>query len=239
MTCRTMVRGAMFHFVNISGVLMSGLPGALRRRKAALISPAAADRGGRKGLLSSLPRGRPWPLSARVPIVSGTLILVVAIALSRMMMSSVAHEQELGVRQIAAVYIDGIATTVYPHVVARNLANTTEALRRTMWFHQGMREQRAIVRLPDGTVFADVSGPNGNVGPDDPLHDAHLGHRLEQEGGFVFDEHSGTGWASRAIIRDGNHVADLFVALELKALLTERQAVRWQLLLATVLAGLA
>jgi len=134
--------------------------------------------------------------------------------------------------------LDGIATTVYPHVVGRNLANATEALRRTMWFHQGMREQRAIVRLPDGTVFADVSGPNGDVGPDDPLHDADLGRRLEQEGGFVFDEHSGTGWASRAIVRDGNHVADLFVAVELKALLAERQAVRWQLLFATVLAGL-
>ena len=181
---------------------------------------------------------RPWPLTARVPIVSGTLILAVAIVLSRVMMSSVAHEQELGVRQIAAVYLDGIATTVYPHVVGRNLANTTEALRRTMWFHQGMREQRAIVRLPDGTVFADVAGPNGDVGADDPLHDADLGRRLEQESGFVFDEHSGTGWASRAIVRDGNHVADLFVAVDLKALLAERQAVRWQLLLATVLAGL-
>src|SRR5579872_6144313 len=64
------------------------------------------------------------PLTVRVPIVSGALILVVAIAISRLMMSFVAHEQELGVRQIAAVYLDGIATTVYPHIVARNLTNT-------------------------------------------------------------------------------------------------------------------
>lgn len=182
---------------------------------------------------------RPWPLTARVPIVSGALILVVAIALSRVMMESVAHEQELGVRQIAAVYLDGIATTVYPHVVARNLANTTEALRRTMWFHQGMREQRAIVKLPDGIVFADVSGPSGDVGGVDPLHDLDLGRRIEQEGGFVFDAHNGTGWASRAIVRDGDHVADLYVAVELKALLAERQALRRKLLLATVLASLA
>jgi len=90
---------------------------------------------------------RPWPLAARVPIVSGALILAVAIVVSRVMMFSVAHEQELGVRQIAAVYLDGISTTVYPHIVARNLVNTTEALRRTMWFHKGMREQRAIVQL--------------------------------------------------------------------------------------------
>jgi two-component system OmpR family sensor kinase len=181
---------------------------------------------------------RPWPLTARVPVVSGALIFVVAIAVTRVMMSFVAHEQELGVRQIAAVYLDGISTTVYPHIVARNLANTDEALRRTMWFHQGMREQRAIVRLPDGTVFADVSGPNGGVGADDPIHDAELRRQLEEGHGFVFDEGTGTGWASRAIVRDGNHVADLYVAVELRPLIEERQALRHELLLATVLAGL-
>jgi two-component system, OmpR family, sensor kinase len=180
---------------------------------------------------------RPWPLAARVPIVSGALILGVAIVVSRVMMFSVAHEQELGVRQIAAVYLDGISTTVYPHIVARNLANTTEALRRTMWFHQGMREQRAIVQLPDGTAFADVSGPNGDVSADDPLHDADLRRQLEQGGGFVFDEKTGTGWAARAIVRDGKHVADLYVAVELKPLIEERQALRRELLLASVLAG--
>jgi signal transduction histidine kinase len=153
-------------------------------------------------------------------------------------MSSVAHEQELGVRQIAAVYLDGISTTVYPHIVARNLANTTEALRRTMWFHQGMREQRAIVRLPDGALFADVSGPNGSASTVDPLYDAKLRQQLDEGNGFVFDAHTGTGWALRAIVRDDNHIADLYVALELKPLIQERQLLRRKLLVATILAGL-
>jgi signal transduction histidine kinase len=170
-------------------------------------------------------------------MVAGALILVVAIAISRVMMTSVAEEQELGVRQIAAVYIDGIATTIYPHVVGRNFPNTTEALRRTMWFHQEMREQRAIVRLPDGSVFADVSGPNGNASSEDPLNDAALRSRLEKEGGFVFDAHSATGWISRAIVHDGVHIADLYVSVELKPLLTARSALRRKLLLGAVMAG--
>jgi hypothetical protein len=124
----------------------------------------------------------PWPLTARVPIVSGALILAVAIAASHILMSTVAREQEIGVRRIAAVYLDGISTTIYPHVVARNLTNTTEALRRTMWFHQSMREQRALVRLPDGSLFADVSGPNGDPRAEDPFHDAGLRQRLEEQG---------------------------------------------------------
>jgi signal transduction histidine kinase len=181
---------------------------------------------------------RPWPLTARVPIVSGALILTVAIVVSHVMMVSVANEQELGVRRLAAVYLDGISTTIYPHIVARNLGNTTEALRRTMWFHQSMREQRAMVRLPDGSLFADVSAPNGDTGGKDPLHDAALGKRLDHLNNFVFDAATGTGWAARAIVRDGNHVADLYVALELKSLIAEREALRNKLLAATVFAGL-
>ena len=65
---------------------------------------------------------RPWPLTAQVPIVSGALILVVAIAISHVMMSTISDEQELGVAGLAAVYLDGISTTIYPHVFARNLA---------------------------------------------------------------------------------------------------------------------
>jgi len=178
------------------------------------------------------------PLTARVPIVSGALIFCVAVAVSRVMMSSMAHEQEVGVRQIAAVYLDGIATTIYPHVVARNLSNTSEALHRTMWFHQGMQEQRAIVQLPDGSVFADVSGPAGAAGEGDPLRDITLHRQLEQGRGFVFDARTGTGWASRSIVRGGHSVANLYVALELKPLLAERQVLRRKLLLATVAAGL-
>jgi len=82
-----------------------------------------------------------------------------------------------------------------------------------------------------------VSGPNGDVGADDPLHDADLRRQLEQGGGFVFDGKTGTGWAARAIVRDGKHVADLYVAVELKPLIEERQALRRELLLASVLAG--
>ncbi|WP_158932733.1 sensor histidine kinase [Acidisphaera sp. S103] len=181
---------------------------------------------------------RPWPLTARVPIVSGALILAVAVAVSHVLMSTVAYEQELSVRRLAAVYLDGISTTVYPHVAARNLANTLEALNRTMWFHQSMREERAMVRLPDGTLFADVSAKANDANTKDPIHDASLGRRLERGGGFVFDEKTGTGWAKRTIEREGKHVADLYVALELKPLVEERHALRRNLLLATISASL-
>jgi two-component system, OmpR family, sensor kinase len=177
------------------------------------------------------------PLSARVPIVAGALILAVALAASHILMSTVAREQEIGVRRIEAVYLDGISTTVYPHVLARNLPNTVEALRRTMWFHQDMSEQRAMIGLPDGSLFADVSGPHANPDGSDPFHDAGLRGQLERQHGFLFDTNTGMGWASRAIVRDGTHVADLYVALDLKPLIQERYELRRTLLVATVLAA--
>jgi len=154
------------------------------------------------------------------------------------MMSIVAREQEIGVRRIEAVYLDGIATTVYPHVLARNLPDTIESLSRSMWFHQGMSEQRAILLLPDGSLFADVSGPRSTGTGVSPLHNPALQQQLARDDGFVFDSHTGTGWASRAIVRNGNHVADLYVALDLKPLLAERRALRRSLMIASILVSL-
>ncbi len=224
-----MTTGFVFSFLNISR-LHKAIPFPALR--AATRNIAASIHGCVRSIW------RPWPLTARVPIVSGALILLVAIAISRVMMSSVAYEQELGVRRLAAVYLDGISTTIFPHVVARNLPGTLEALRRTTWFHQDMREQRAMVRLPDGSLFADVSAPNVDMTNKDPFHDSELRGRLERLGNFVFDSQTGTGWALRAIVRDGDHVADLYVAVELKRLIEERRALRDKLLVATVLAGL-
>lgn len=42
----------------------------------------------------------------------------------------------------------------------------------------------------------------------------------------------------RTIAHDGNHVADIYVALELKPLIDERNVLRQELLAATILAGL-
>lgn len=228
----------VFGFPNLLRRGMLEMANASRFREALVWSRAARARSVIGWAASRGPLAWKLPLSARVPVVSGALILVVALLGSRFMMSTVAREQESGVRRIEAVYLDGIATTVYPHVLARNLPDTIESLRRTMWFHQGMSEQRAIVLLPDGSLFADVSGPYGGSG-ESPLHNLALQRRLQTNGGFTFDTKTGTGWASRAIVRNGNHVADLYVALELKPLLAERRALRRNLMIATVLASLA
>jgi two-component system, OmpR family, sensor kinase len=248
----------MFGFLNKVQKIMFGYPNVSQLRESnsvgagsdAAVGDASPAQNGIDGVRRRRRRGafplsrlltawqRPWPLTARVPIVSGALILAVAVAVSRLLMSTVAHEQELSVRRLAAVYLDGISTTVYPHVVARNLTNTVEALNRTMWFHQSMREQRAMVRLPDGSLFADVSAHQQDANTADPIHDPDLGRRLERGDGFAFDEDTGTGWATRAIVREGKHVADLYVALELKPLIEERRTLRRNLLLATVSASL-
>ncbi len=230
--------GSTFGNPNLPGRGVFGIPNISRFREIRHSSPLTSHHGVIARAAKSWRRAWPLPLWARVPIVSGGLILAVALAGSRVMMSTVAREQEMGVRRIEAVYLDGIATTVYPHVLARNLPDTIESLSRSMWFHQDMSEQRAIVLLPDGNLFADVSGPHGDESGLSPLHNPALQQLLAQNDGFVFDAKTGTGWASRAIVRNGNHVADLYVALDLKPLLAERRALRQSLRIATILASL-
>ncbi len=107
-------------------------------------------------------------------------------------------------------------------------------------FHQSMREQRPpFLAARWNSCSADVSRSEPVMpAREDPFHDASLRRRLERGDGFVFDADTGTGWASRDIVRDGNHIADLYVALELKPLIEERRTLRANLLAATVLSGI-
>lgn len=230
--------GSVFSHPNLLQRSMSEIPNVSRFREVRAFLRTAYMRAAIAWAAARWRLAWPLPLSARVPIVSGGLILAVALLGSHFMMSTVAREQEIGVRRIEAVYLDGIATTVYPHVLARNLPDTIESLSRSMWFHQGMSEQRAIVLLPDGSLFADVSGPHGDGSGVSPLRNSVLQRQLERNDGFVFDSKTGTGWASRAIVRNDNHVADLYVALDLEPLLAERRALHRSLMIATVLASL-
>src|SRR5580693_1728756 len=109
------IREATVRYPNISQLRDSDSANLATDPAGGFGAPATANRVfGRRGavLLGRLLAAgqRPWPLTARVPIVSGALILAVAVAVSHFLMSTVAREQELSVRRLAAVYLDGIST---------------------------------------------------------------------------------------------------------------------------------
>ena len=213
------LRSSMFRFPNVSR-LREALRFLSRRRHA---RPA--------------PSGRHWivwplPLSARVPIVSGGLILAVALLASRVMMATVAREQETrsaaASRRCTSTASPPRSIRTSSHATWTNTIEVAASDHVVPPGHEraaghgaaaGWQPVRRCVR-----VCPCVRAARRRSG-DDPFHDASAAAAAWNDNdGFVFDSKTGTGWASRAIVRDGNHVADLYVALELKPLIAERQA---------------
>lgn len=181
---------------------------------------------------------RPWPLVARVPVVAGALILVVVIVVAHLMLAQIDRDEDRGFRRLASVYLGGITTLLYPHIQSGNVATATEALHRSMWLQNTMRERRAMVVSPDGHVFVDVASNASVRISDDPLNSRALQQALKRGNGFTFDRATGVGWAFRSIDDGQEHVADLYVALELSPLLADRRTLGHQLLAIAVIAGL-
>ena len=164
-----------------------------------------------------------WPLTARLPLIAGALILAVGIAISQIALVWYTRQQQAALEQLSAVYLDGLSASVFPHVVARDRDMIAQALRRAMLFDQGIRERRLIVRAPDEAELASVAiaarPPTGNLTP-------AIREQLLDRGGVVVDEASSTGWAYRALIDGGKLIARIYVALDLTKFEEQRRSFR-------------
>ena len=199
----------------------------------------AALHGGQSGSIASAVRRlvRSWPTSVRVPLIAGLLIFSLGFGLSWGVTILVSSEQELWLRRLVNTYLDGISTAVFARVSEHDHMATEDVLRRAMWFHQGIRERRLIIRLENGKVFADVTLASEaalDTAPD-PIADPAFDERLRQRGLVIED---GAGWAIRSLRHQGQPVADIYVLLDLRRLQERRDRLHFLFLVMTLMASL-
>jgi signal transduction histidine kinase len=180
-------------------------------------------------------RLRAWPLTARVPVVAAALIVAVAFATSEAAMAWFFRQQEAGLQRLAAVYLDGLSASILPHVLSQDRAPIVAALQRMMLFHQGIRERRLIVTTPEGDELANVT-LGGSEGTPRPT--AKLLRALETGPGVTIDEKSGSGWAYRALERNGRLIARIYAELDLSDLQEQRRKLRLAAALLTLVFSL-
>jgi two-component system, OmpR family, sensor kinase len=167
-----------------------------------------------------------WPLVRAVPIATAVIIFVVAVGTSQVAIRSHFAEQDNMLRQLAAVHLDGLSTTVQPFVLAGDPAGASSALARAFIFQEGIVERWAAIRNPDGTAFA--AAPPG--APPRPA----------VEPGFRLDEAAATATAARDLQVEGRTVGRIEAVLDVSEIVGRRRALRINVLVFdAVLGGLA
>ncbi len=185
------------------------------------------------------------PLTLRLPLLVAAMIFVAAVATTQLAVQSTSDQFERQIERLGQVYLDGLSAAVMPAVAADDLAAMTAILQRALTVHVGIEDRELAILAADGRVVARASRlasiEGGRVGSDGASATATSGRAERQlpaevlttEAGTAFDSVDRSVWIWRPLplVASGIAPATIIANLDISSFLSERQQLRWTLLL--------
>lgn len=169
-----------------------------------------------------------WPLTAKVPLLVAGLMIAVAVAISQIVLTRLAQDQETNLRLLSNAYLDGLSAAVLPAVIRSDVWETFDALDRARGRYSGVKVRYAFVELPDDTVLAASDPVRFPVMKPVP---ERLREEFPKDGGLAIDEASGRAWLTRTLRTEGFSVGRIHAEIDIADLLRVRHQVLLTLLL--------
>lgn len=161
------------------------------------------------------------PLLVRIPLLSATMIFLVAILVTQMAIFSLSRQYELQTERIGQVYLDGLSAAVQPAYQNHDIEGIHHALAQSLNFYFGVVDRQLALIDRENGVLAHVSGPNlatPTSPPDDLFH---------APTGYAYEPDSRSMWVWRELGPTGIIAANL----DTSAFADERTALRLRILL--------
>ena len=174
------------------------------------------------------PRIGAWPLALKAPLLVAALMVAIAVAISQVVLSRFAQDQENNLKLLTSTYLDGLSASILPAVIRGDVWEAFDALDRARNLYAGVEARYSIVEMPDGTVLAasdPVRFPVQSVVPDS------LRSHFTKDGDLVIDSDAGRAWLSRTLRTGGFSVGRLLAEIDIADLLRVRHAVLLTLVL--------
>ncbi|MCK6450388.1 MAG: HAMP domain-containing histidine kinase [Alphaproteobacteria bacterium] len=175
-----------------------------------------------------------WPLTVRVPAAVAVLMILVATAMSTVILRRLTSDQEAHLSELAGAYLDGLSTAIAPAVLRQDVWEAFDALDRARGRYAGLTLRYAIVALPGRSVLASSDPRSFPVG--DPVT-AALAGRLDDRRQLVIDDAQKTALLHRPLLDSGTLIGHLIAEVDIAKLLQVRREVLRTLVLFN--AGLA
>lgn len=97
---------------------------------------------------------RRWPITIRVPAAVAALVLLICFFVAAVVVTRFASAQERNLDDLLGTYLDGVAESVLPHVLAGDVWGTFDALDRSPLLRTGAGRPLLIVADHSGEVVA-------------------------------------------------------------------------------------
>jgi two-component system OmpR family sensor kinase len=179
----------------------------------------------------ALPWPGRWPLALRVPLLAAGLVIAVAVVVSHGVLERLARDQQRHLSELAATYLDGLATALQPAAVRRDVWEAFDVLDRARQRDTGLHPLATALVLPDGTVLAAADPRALPSGAALPAELAAAAEAAAAAAAPRLDEAQARAVLARDL-REGDVLLGRIVAeLDIAPLLAERAEVRQALLL--------
>jgi signal transduction histidine kinase len=172
--------------------------------------------GGLRAVAASL------PLALKVPLLVAALTVLVAIAISQVVLSRLAEEQSESLHNLASVFMDGLSTAVTPDLLRQDVWETFDSLDRARQQYGGIDLLFVVVTLPNGSVLAASAPERFKTGSALP---APLASIMTSGRDLIIDEEQHRAWLVRAVEQEQFHVGTILAEIDISKLLAVRREV--------------
>lgn len=171
------------------------------------------------------------PITFTVPALVAGLMIVVSVVISEQVLSRLIDTQERQLRDLSGAYLDGMSSSLIPHVLREDVWEVYDALDRSKKSYEALRPIETIVVGTEGMVIA-ASSPDA-IPSLEPVPETlldRLGSRT-----FAIDDDEGRVYLSRELSYQNTPVGAIYAIADIRHLLQERSEVTATLILTNVL----
>lgn len=162
------------------------------------------------------------PMAVKIPLVVTVFMAAVAVFVSERVLTRFQEAQTKHLGDLAAIYLDGLASSLVDPVVREDVWETFDIVDRARQTHAGLKLTETVVALADGRVLAS-SEPRAHPSLS-ALSSSFLTQRAEAPTTVVRDDEA-RAVARRDLSSGGTVVGSVHAAFDIAPLLAERRTV--------------
>lgn len=168
-----------------------------------------------------------WPFAVQVPAVVALFMIAVSTVVTDSVLKRLAQSQERHLEQLTGAYLDGLSTSVLPHVMRQDVWEVFDTLDRASGLYKGLDIGWTLVADDRGQVIAS-SQPD--LFPSQSPVPAPVTELFTGASELVFDVGLKQAYVQRTLSDQGQRIGTINAQIGISALLEERQHVFWTLL---------
>ena len=169
-----------------------------------------------------------WPTTIKVPLMVAALMVAVSAVLSNQVLVRLADTQQRHLEQLTGAYLDGLSSSIVPHVLRDDIWEIFDQLDRTRHGYVGLSAVHTLVAKGDGTILA-ASDPR--VFPSQQEVPASLEGRFRDGSDLAIDEPEGRAFVRRALFYQSRPVGWIYAEIDIRDMLADRRDVLVTLIL--------